>query len=52
MNDWNTRCDPKVLVLTTKDVAVDNECTQADGVMKVCNGTLPLRWCVLFIYVL
>ena len=40
VNDWNTRCDPKVLVLTSKDVAVDNECTQADGVMKVCNGTL------------
>jgi hypothetical protein len=39
VNDWNTRCDPKVLVLTSKDVAVDNECTQADGVMKVCNGT-------------
>ena len=49
VNDWNTRCDPKVLVLTSKDVAVDNECTQADGVMKVCNGTFTLRLCVLFI---
>ena len=38
VNDWNTLCDPKVLVLTTKVVPVDNECSQADGVMKVCNG--------------
>jgi len=38
VNDWNTFCDPKVLVLTTTDVPVDNECTQEDGLMKVCNG--------------
>jgi len=38
VNDWNTFCDPKVLVLTTTDVPVDNECTQKDGLMKVCNG--------------
>lgn len=38
VNDWNTNCNPKVLVLTSADVPVDNECTQADGVMKVCNG--------------
>jgi len=38
VNDWNTYCNPKVLVLSTTDVPVDNECTHADGVMKVCNG--------------
>lgn len=38
VNDWNTNCNPKVLVLTSAKVPVDNECTQADGVMKVCNG--------------
>lgn len=45
VNDWNERCNPKVLVLTSKDVAVDNECTQQDGVMKVCNGNyLETGW--------
>jgi len=38
VSDWNTLCDPKVLVLTSKVVEVDNACSQADGVMKVCNG--------------
>eukprot|EP00536_Pseudo-nitzschia_multiseries_P018341 jgi/Psemu1/293451/fgenesh1_pg.2402_\ len=38
VSDWNTLCKPKVLVLTNKDVELDRECTQADGVMKVCNG--------------
>lgn len=38
IKDWNTDCSPKVLVLTTKNVDVDNACSQADGVMKVCNG--------------
>jgi len=39
VNDWNTFCDPKVLVLTTTDVPVEyNECTQEPGLMKVCNG--------------
>ena len=38
IQDWNTLCNPKVLVLTSKQVEMDRECTQADGVMKVCNG--------------
>lgn len=38
VSDWNNLCNPTVLVLTTKDVEVDYECSQADGVMKVCNG--------------
>lgn len=36
--DWNEYCDPKVLLLTSEDVEVDRECTQENGVMKVCNG--------------
>jgi hypothetical protein len=52
VNDWNTRCDPKVLVLTSKDVAVDNECTQADGVMKVCNGTCILAFLLTLLFML
>ena len=39
INDWDT-CDPNVLTLSTKVVAVDNACSQVDGVMKVCNGAL------------
>ena len=42
IKDWNTDCSPKVLVLTTKNVEVDNACSQADGVMKVCNGECQL----------
>lgn len=38
VSDWNNLCDPKVLVLTSKRVEVDNACSQVDGVMKVCNG--------------
>lgn len=38
VNDWNTNCVPKVLLLTSTRVDIDYECTQADGVMKVCNG--------------
>mmetsp|Transcript_2014 Transcript_2014/g.5355 ORF Transcript_2014/g.5355 Transcript_2014/m.5355 type:complete len:409 (-) Transcript_2014:1397-2623(-) len=38
VNDWNTLCNPKVLVLTNKDVELDRECIQTDGIMKVCNG--------------
>lgn len=38
ISDWNTLCTPKVLELTSKEVEMDRECTQADGVMKVCNG--------------
>ena len=46
VNDWNTFCDPKVLVLTTTDVPVEyNECTQEPGLMKVCNGTLGAVQC-------
>ena len=38
VSDWNNWCDTKVLVLTSRDVEVDNKCSQVDGVMKVCNG--------------
>jgi len=38
VSDWNNWCDTKVLVLTSRDVEVDNKCEQVDGVMKVCNG--------------
>jgi len=38
VSDWNNWCPTKVLVLTSKDVDVDNACVEADGVMKVCNG--------------
>lgn len=45
VGDWNTFCDPKVLVLTSKDVDVDYECSQVPGVMKVCNGNyLETGW--------
>mmetsp|Transcript_32771 Transcript_32771/g.54929 ORF Transcript_32771/g.54929 Transcript_32771/m.54929 type:complete len:361 (-) Transcript_32771:242-1324(-) len=37
VNDWDN-CNPDALTLTTQQVAVDNACTQVDGVMKVCNG--------------
>uniref|UniRef100_A0A7S4VY47 Peptidase M10 metallopeptidase domain-containing protein n=1 Tax=Ditylum brightwellii TaxID=49249 RepID=A0A7S4VY47_9STRA len=35
--DWEEGT-PDALTLTTKKVEVDNECTQVEGVMKVCNG--------------
>ena len=38
VSDWNFWCPTKVLVLTSKDVDVDNKCDEVDGVMKVCNG--------------
>lgn len=38
LDDWNNWCDVKVLDLSSKDVDVDNACTEVDGVMKVCNG--------------
>jgi hypothetical protein len=37
VNDWEN-CSPDVMTLTSTQVAVDNTCTQVDGLMKVCNG--------------
>lgn len=37
VSDWDG-CNPDALSLSTTRVEVDNACTQADGVMKVCNG--------------
>ena len=38
VDDWNNWCDVKVLDLSSKEVAIDRECTQETGIMKVCNG--------------
>lgn len=35
--DWENG-NPDVLTLPTKDVTPESECTQKEGVMKVCNG--------------
>jgi hypothetical protein len=40
VDDWNNWCDVKVVDLSSRDVEIDNACSQADGVMKVCNGEL------------
>jgi hypothetical protein len=37
INDWDN-CNPDSLTLQSQQVSVDNACSQADGVMKVCNG--------------
>lgn len=38
VDDWNNWCEVKVLDLSSKDVEVDRNCSQVDGVMHVCNG--------------